>query len=150
LLGGGGCSCTPLFLYALLLKDVTSSLDLVDININFNFNFSLLNASPLQVSCSQCGESIERELLVIHERDKCLQRIVTCGYCEFPLPAVDLDKHLVRSILSKFQLADSISNWISKRTVEIYTGVTELFCVYVYYRTSVGIEQSIVIHAASM
>jgi hypothetical protein len=46
------------------------------------------------VSCSQCGESIERELLVIHERDKCLQRIVTCGYCEFPLPAVDLDKHL--------------------------------------------------------
>ena len=38
----------------------------------------------LFVSRSQCGESIDCELLVIHERDK----------CEFPLSTVDLDKHL--------------------------------------------------------
>ncbi|GLJ13171.1 hypothetical protein SUGI_0206890 [Cryptomeria japonica] len=46
------------------------------------------------VACSKCGDSIERELLLIHERDKCLQRIVVCGYCDFPLPAVELNTHL--------------------------------------------------------
>lgn len=45
------------------------------------------------VACSQCSETIEREVLALHKGENCPQRIVTCEYCEFPLPAVDLFKH---------------------------------------------------------
>ncbi|MQL94614.1 hypothetical protein Taro_027264 [Colocasia esculenta] len=49
--------------------------------------------SHAPVDCSLCSQTIERELLDIHRGEKCPQRIVTCEYCEFPLPAVDLSKH---------------------------------------------------------
>lgn len=45
------------------------------------------------VSCSLCSETMERENLDIHKGENCPQRIATCEYCEFPLPAVDLFEH---------------------------------------------------------
>ncbi|KAK9097021.1 hypothetical protein Sjap_022518 [Stephania japonica] len=45
------------------------------------------------VACSQCSETIDREILAVHKGENCPQRIATCEYCEFPLPAVDLFKH---------------------------------------------------------
>ncbi|XP_011627873.1 TRAF-type zinc finger domain-containing protein 1 [Amborella trichopoda] len=45
------------------------------------------------VSCSLCSETVEREVLTLHKGERCPQRIVTCEYCEFPLPVVDLFKH---------------------------------------------------------
>lgn len=48
-----------------------------------------------QVSCSLCSETMEREILAVHKGENCPQRIVTCEYCEFPLPAIDLFEHQV-------------------------------------------------------
>ncbi|KAL8252802.1 hypothetical protein R6Q59_036495 [Mikania micrantha] len=45
------------------------------------------------VSCSLCNETMEPEILAVHELEKCPQRIMTCDYCEFPLPAIDLFEH---------------------------------------------------------
>ncbi|KVH98830.1 TRAF-type zinc finger domain-containing protein 1-like isoform X1 [Cynara cardunculus var. scolymus] len=45
------------------------------------------------VSCSLCSETMEPEILSLHKGEKCPQRIVTCDYCEFPLPAIDLFEH---------------------------------------------------------
>lgn len=45
------------------------------------------------VACSLCNETIERETLDVHKGESCPQRIVTCEFCEFPSPAVDLFKH---------------------------------------------------------
>ncbi|XP_042486963.1 XIAP-associated factor 1 [Macadamia integrifolia] len=45
------------------------------------------------VPCSLCSETVDREILAVHRGENCPQRIVTCEYCEFPLPAVDLFKH---------------------------------------------------------
>ncbi|GAB4852073.1 hypothetical protein Ancab_016264 [Ancistrocladus abbreviatus] len=45
------------------------------------------------VACSLCSETVERETLDVHRGENCLQRIVTCEYCEFPLPAIDLFEH---------------------------------------------------------
>ncbi|VFQ75187.1 unnamed protein product [Cuscuta campestris] len=50
-------------------------------------------SSHAPVSCSLCCETMEREVLDAHKGANCPQRIVTCEYCEFPLPAVDLFKH---------------------------------------------------------
>lgn len=48
-----------------------------------------------QVACSLCSETMEREILAVHKGENCPQRIVTCEFCEFPLPAVDLIEHQV-------------------------------------------------------
>ncbi|KAL6317748.1 hypothetical protein AAG906_030502 [Vitis piasezkii] len=45
------------------------------------------------VSCSLCSETMEREILAVHRGENCPQRIVTCEFCEFPLPAIDLSEH---------------------------------------------------------
>nr|XP_016486921.1 PREDICTED: XIAP-associated factor 1-like [Nicotiana tabacum] len=45
------------------------------------------------VTCSLCSETMAREVLTVHKGENCPQRIVTCEYCEFPLPAIDLFKH---------------------------------------------------------
>lgn len=45
------------------------------------------------VSCSLCSETMERDILAIHKGENCPQRIVTCDFCEFPLPAIDLAEH---------------------------------------------------------
>eukprot|EP00268_Persea_americana_P066836 TRINITY_DN9141_c0_g1_i2.p1 TRINITY_DN9141_c0_g1~~TRINITY_DN9141_c0_g1_i2.p1 ORF type:complete len:138 (+),score=9.56 TRINITY_DN9141_c0_g1_i2:376-789(+) len=50
------------------------------------------------VPCSLCGEEIELEVLALHKRENCPQRIVTCEYCDFLLPAVDLSKHQVATV----------------------------------------------------
>ncbi|RZC26099.1 XIAP-associated factor 1 isoform B [Glycine soja] len=47
----------------------------------------------VQVSCSLCSETMERDILDIHKGENCPQRIVTCEFCEFPLPAIDLAEH---------------------------------------------------------
>ncbi|MFS7974771.1 putative Zinc finger, RING/FYVE/PHD-type [Helianthus anomalus] len=36
---------------------------------------------------------MDPENLALHKGEKCPKRIVTCDYCEFPLPAVDLFEH---------------------------------------------------------
>lgn len=51
-----------------------------------------------QVACSQCSETMEREILAIHRGENCPQRIVTCEFCEFPLPAIDLAEHQVEIV----------------------------------------------------
>ncbi|KAL3504974.1 hypothetical protein ACH5RR_034815 [Cinchona calisaya] len=45
------------------------------------------------VSCSLCSETMQPEVLAIHKGENCPQRIVTCEFCEFPLPAIDLLEH---------------------------------------------------------
>ncbi|KAK8646764.1 hypothetical protein V6N13_120539 [Hibiscus sabdariffa] len=45
------------------------------------------------VTCSLCSETMEREILATHKGEICPQRIVTCQFCEFPLPAIDLAEH---------------------------------------------------------
>ncbi|CAA2991226.1 XIAP-associated factor 1-like [Olea europaea var. sylvestris] len=45
------------------------------------------------VACTLCSEKMERDVLDVHKGENCPQRIVTCEYCEFPLPAIDLFKH---------------------------------------------------------
>ncbi|KAK9270646.1 hypothetical protein L1049_026228 [Liquidambar formosana] len=45
------------------------------------------------VACSLCSETMEREILAVHKGENCPQRIVTCEFCEFPLPAIDLIEH---------------------------------------------------------
>ncbi|XP_057974668.1 uncharacterized protein LOC131162331 [Malania oleifera] len=45
------------------------------------------------VSCSLCSATMERENLAVHKGENCPQRIVTCEFCEFPLPAIDLSEH---------------------------------------------------------
>ncbi|PNY13830.1 XIAP-associated factor 1 [Trifolium pratense] len=39
------------------------------------------------------GETIDRDIIDIHKGENCPKRIVTCDFCEFPLPAVDLAEH---------------------------------------------------------
>lgn len=69
-----------------------------------------------QVSCSLCSESMEPESLAAHQREHCPKRIVTCDYCEFPLPAIDLFEHQVTNNQSffpkylKYQLIISFKN----------------------------------------
>lgn len=43
--------------------------------------------------CPLCDDTIERELLILHQHDKCPQRMLACGFCDFPVAAVDLDAH---------------------------------------------------------
>lgn len=45
------------------------------------------------VKCSLCGQEMEPEKLEVHESQNCPLRMVTCDYCEFPLPALDLIEH---------------------------------------------------------
>ncbi|KAJ0951986.1 putative Zinc finger, RING/FYVE/PHD-type [Helianthus annuus] len=35
------------------------------------------------VPCSLCNETVEPEILAVHQSEKCPQRIVTCEYCDF-------------------------------------------------------------------
>ncbi|KAL6574162.1 hypothetical protein OROHE_001066 [Orobanche hederae] len=45
------------------------------------------------VSCSLCTEIMDRDILDVHKGKNCRQRIATCEFCEFPLPASDLLEH---------------------------------------------------------
>ncbi|CAN8311865.1 unnamed protein product [Cochlearia groenlandica] len=45
------------------------------------------------IVCTMCKEAIEREVFDTHKGEVCPKRIVTCEFCEFPLPAVDLPEH---------------------------------------------------------
>jgi len=38
---------------------------------------------------------MERDILDIHRDENCPKRMVTCEFCEFPLPAIDLVEHQV-------------------------------------------------------
>ncbi|KAH8516266.1 hypothetical protein H0E87_004573 [Populus deltoides] len=55
--------------------------------------FYIIDLYIEQVACSLCSETMEREILAVHKGENCPQRIVTCEFCEFPLPAVDLAEH---------------------------------------------------------
>jgi hypothetical protein len=43
---------------------------------------------------------MDREIIDIHKGENCPKRIVTCDFCEFPLPAIDLAEHQVVLIMS--------------------------------------------------
>ncbi|MCO5612665.1 hypothetical protein L7F22_066934 [Adiantum nelumboides] len=45
------------------------------------------------VKCSLCEEAIDRELLTLHQNEKCPQRMMACSFCDFPVAAIDLDAH---------------------------------------------------------
>ncbi|XP_074273397.1 uncharacterized protein LOC141597005 [Silene latifolia] len=45
------------------------------------------------VACSLCSETMERGILDVHKGESCPQRIATCEFCEFPLPAIDMIEH---------------------------------------------------------
>uniref|UniRef100_A0ACD5YYV1 Uncharacterized protein n=1 Tax=Avena sativa TaxID=4498 RepID=A0ACD5YYV1_AVESA len=45
------------------------------------------------VNCSRCKQTVEHELLDLHKRMQCPQRMLVCQYCEFELPAVDIFEH---------------------------------------------------------
>ncbi|XP_074263659.1 uncharacterized protein LOC141586357 [Silene latifolia] len=45
------------------------------------------------VACSLCTATMERDILDVHKGESCPQRIITCEFCEFPLPAIDLIEH---------------------------------------------------------
>lgn len=49
--------------------------------------------SHAPIDCSLCSKTIEREGWSLHQDEKCPKRIVTCEFCEFPLPAADLLEH---------------------------------------------------------
>ena len=60
----------------------------------------------MQVSCSLCSETVDRDIIDIHTGENCPKRIVTCDFCEFPLPAIDLAEHQV-VLMKNFGLEDS-------------------------------------------
>ncbi|KAH9626565.1 hypothetical protein KSS87_005545 [Heliosperma pusillum] len=49
----------------------------------------------IYVACSLCTATMERDILDVHKGESCPQRIITCEFCEFPLPAIDLIEHQV-------------------------------------------------------
>ncbi|KAG2551802.1 XIAP-associated factor 1-like isoform X1 [Panicum virgatum] len=49
------------------------------------------NHAPM--NCTLCKDTIERESWDLHKSEKCPQRMVACEYCEFELPAVDMNEH---------------------------------------------------------
>ncbi|AES73095.1 TRAF type zinc finger protein, putative [Medicago truncatula] len=51
-----------------------------------------VNAISNLFSLINC-ETMDCNILYIHECESCPQRIVTCEFCEFPLPAIDLPEH---------------------------------------------------------
>jgi hypothetical protein len=72
-----------------------------------SLDYTNLVALPLimlrmQVNCSLCKLSIERELWDLHASIQCPQRMLACQYCEFELPAVDLFEHQVCISLSHY------------------------------------------------
>lgn len=54
----------------------------------------------MQVACSMCSETMDRDILDVHKGENCPKRIVTCEFCEFPLPAVDLAEHQVLLLMT--------------------------------------------------
>jgi len=69
-----------------------------------------------QVSCSLCSETMEREILAVHKGENCPKRIVTCEYCEFPLPAIDLFEHQ-EVCGNRTELCDLCSRYIRLREI---------------------------------
>lgn len=49
----------------------------------------------IQITCSLCSEIVEREARALHNYEQCPKRMVSCKYCELPLPAVDIVEHEV-------------------------------------------------------
>nr|GME00327.1 XIAP-associated factor 1-like [Ipomoea batatas] len=80
------------------------------------------------VSCSLCSETMEREVLAVHKGENCPQRIVTCEYCEFPLPAIDLFEHQ-EVCGNRTELCELCSRYIRLRERDVHesrcNGITE-------------------------
>ncbi|KAJ3708760.1 hypothetical protein LUZ61_012465 [Rhynchospora tenuis] len=51
------------------------------------------NETHAPITCSLCSETVEREAWPLHKSDNCPKRMVTCKYCELPLPALDIIEH---------------------------------------------------------
>ena len=64
--------------------------------------------------CVLCDGSIERELLVLHQTEECLQRLLACSYCEFPVAAIDWDAHVVS--IPQGLNADVLNIWLNRLT----------------------------------
>ncbi|KAL3321954.1 hypothetical protein AABB24_039531 [Solanum stoloniferum] len=50
-------------------------------------------SNDAQVACSLCSATMMCEELPVHRGENCPERIVTCEYCEFLFPAIDLLEH---------------------------------------------------------
>ncbi|PKA65882.1 Protein LONGIFOLIA 1 [Apostasia shenzhenica] len=61
--------------------------------VSQSWEFGMLEIFVGEMDCSFCSKTIEHEDWPLHQGEKCPQRIVTCEYCEFPLPAIDLHEH---------------------------------------------------------
>lgn len=80
---------------------------------------------------------MEREILAIHKGENCPQRIVTCDFCEFPLPAVDLAEHQVITLF--------LLTWRIYLRVFTLTATQVSMCALQFaYRKYVGIGQNFV------
>ncbi|XP_051147562.1 uncharacterized protein LOC127262784 isoform X2 [Andrographis paniculata] len=62
-------------------------------NPSFHVITTSCSISSVSVSCSLCSETMDRDILDVPKGENCPQRIVTCEYCEFSLPAIDLLEH---------------------------------------------------------
>ncbi|XP_009795929.1 uncharacterized protein LOC107814404 isoform X2 [Nicotiana tabacum] len=71
------------------------------------------------VACSLCSETMEREILAVHRGENCPKRIVTCEYCEFPLPAIDLFEHQ-EVCGNRTELCHLCSRYIRLREINVH------------------------------
>ncbi|XP_047982109.1 TRAF-type zinc finger domain-containing protein 1-like isoform X4 [Salvia hispanica] len=67
------------------------------------------------VCCSLCSETMDRDILDVHKGENCPKRIVTCEYCEFPLPAIDLLEHQVEVCGNRTELCYMCHKYIRLR-----------------------------------
>ncbi|KAG5122517.1 hypothetical protein JHK84_040857 [Glycine max] len=81
-----------LFLHFTVLdprQDSREKLQIVAFTFYLTIDVKQTPDAHMQVS----NETMERDILDIHKGENCPQRIVTCQFCEFPLPAIDLAEH---------------------------------------------------------
>ncbi|GER54092.1 TRAF-type zinc finger domain-containing protein, partial [Striga asiatica] len=78
----------------------------------------------LRVSCSLCSETMDRGILDLHKGENCPQRIVTCEFCEFPLPAIDLLEHQVCNC----HLTNNIRKYVGTARSYVICAISILDC----------------------
>ncbi|KAM3297356.1 hypothetical protein ACQJBY_039302 [Aegilops geniculata] len=55
---------------------------------------------PCKVNCPLCKETIQQEILDLHNSEQCTQRLLVCQYCEYQLPAIELHEHQAVCVLA--------------------------------------------------
>lgn len=99
----------------------------------------------MQMICSLCQKTVQRELWDLHKGLQCPQRMLACQYCDFELPAADIYEHQVQLCF-----ASEVTILQTKQPSNLLQNITFLIILVTWYRTCVGIEQNIVSLAGSM